>query len=93
MREHPFMVAGSGRLDTRLMGNSEVVSKSGAEGVFAAGMPDGTGLAIKVSDGSGRAVEPAALSLLRGLGARLPEPETAVRDLHGAVVGSLKALV
>lgn len=93
MREHPFMVAGSGRLDTRLMGSSEIVCKSGAEGVFATGLPDGTGLAIKVSDGSGRAVEPAALSLLRGLGARLPEPETAVRDLHGAVVGSLEALV
>lgn len=94
MREHPFMVAGTGRLDTRVMGASEVVCKSGAEGVFAAGLPGGTGLAIKVSDGSGRAVEPAALSLLRRLGATsLPETDTAVTDLHGEVVGSLHALV
>ena len=94
MREHPFMVAGTGRFDTRLMPRSEAVSKSGAEGVFAAGLPDGTGLAIKVSDGAGRAVEPAALSLLRRLGSGpMPEPETAVTDLHGAVVGSLGPLV
>lgn len=94
MREHSFMVAGTDRLDTRLVRRSEFVCKSGAEGVFAAGSPDGTGLAIKVSDGSGRAVEPVALSLLRRLGAKpLPEPGTAVIDLHGAVVGSLEALV
>lgn len=94
MREHPFMVAGPGRLDTRIMQSSEAVCKSGAEGVFAAGLPDGRGLSIKVSDGSGRAVEPAALSLLGKLCEKpLPQPQTAVRDLHGAVVGSVEALV
>lgn len=94
MREHPFMVAGAGRLDTRMMRSSETLCKSGAEGVFAAGLPDGRGLAIKVSDGNGRAVEPAALSLLGKLGAGpLPAPEAVVRDLHGAAVGSVAALV
>lgn len=94
MREHPFMVAGTGRLDTRLMRKSVVVCKSGAEGVFAAGLPGGKGIAIKVSDGAGRAAEPAALSLLGRLSVdSLPEPETAVIDLHGAVVGTLESLV
>ncbi|WP_053058127.1 asparaginase [Rubrobacter aplysinae] len=94
MGGHPFMVAGTGRLDTRLMQGAEFVCKSGAEGIFTAGLPDGTGLAIKVSDGSGRALEPAALSLLGRLGAEpLPEPDTVVRDLHGAEVGSLGTLV
>jgi L-asparaginase II len=94
MREHPFMVAGTGMLDTRLMSVSEVVCKSGAEGVFAAGLPDGTGVAIKVSDGSARAVEPVALSLLGRLGVSyLPETETSVTDLHGEVVGSLMGLL
>jgi L-asparaginase II len=94
MREHPFMVAGTGRLDTRIMRASEVVCKSGAEGVFAAGLPDGRGIATKVSDGSGRAIEPAVLSLLRRLGASpLPVTDIAVTDLHGEVVGSLDALV
>lgn len=93
MREHPFMVAGTGKRDTRIMQGSGVLCKSGAEGVFAAGLPDGRGVAIKVSDGSGRAVEPTALSLLRRLGASpLPEPETEVRDLHGAVVGKMESL-
>lgn len=94
MREYPFMVAGTGMLDTRLMSVTEVVCKSGAEGVFAAGLPDGTGVAIKVSDGSARAVEPVALSLLGRLGvSHLPETETSVRDLHGEEVGSLMGLL
>jgi len=94
MREHPFMVAGTGRLDTGIMQSSDVICKSGAEGVFAAGLPDGTGIAIKVSDGAGRAIEPAALSLLRRSGAKsLPEPRTAVTDLHGVEVGSVESLV
>lgn len=94
MRGHPFMVAGTGRLDTRLMQGAELVCKSGAEGVFAAGLPDGRGVAIKVSDGAGRAVEPAALSLLERLGVEpLPEPATAVTDLHGVETGSLESLV
>lgn len=91
---NPFMVAGTGRLDTRLMQSVDLVCKSGAEGVFAAGLPDGTGLAIKVSDGAGRAVEPAALSLLGRLGVEsLPVSDTLVRDLHGAEVGSLEGLI
>lgn len=90
MREHPFMVAGTGMLDTRLMRDSQVVCKSGAEGIFAAGLPDGTGIAIKISDGSARAVEPAVLPLLARLGVSpLPETEPSVTDLHGEVVGSL----
>jgi L-asparaginase II len=73
---------------------SEVACKSGAEGVFAAGLPDGTGVAIKVSDGSARAVEPVALSLLGRLGvSHLPETETSVRDLHAEEVGSLMGLL
>lgn len=91
MREHPFMVAGSGRFDTRLMQESRVICKGGAEGVFAAGTEDGFGVAIKVSDGAGRAVEPAALPLLDVPGERFPG--NAVTDLHGVEVGSLESLV
>ena len=94
MREGPFMVAGSGRLETRLMRESAVICKGGAEGVFAAGLPEGVGVAIKVSDGAGRAVEPAALSLLERMEVRsLPALDAVVADLHGAGVGYIKALV
>ena len=94
MRENPFMVAGSERFDTRLMRGSPVLCKGGAEGVFAAGLPEGLGIAIKVSDGAGRAVEPAALSLLERMEVRtLPTLDAVVTDLHGAEVGSLEALL
>lgn len=94
MREYSFMVAGTDRLDTRLMQGSEIVCKSGAEGVFAAGLPDGKGIAIKVSDGSGRAVSLSVHSLLGRLAGEMPaEPETNVTDLHGTVVGSLESLL
>lgn len=46
-----------------------IVAKSGAEGVFVAGAADGTTVALKVIDGSGRALVPVGLSLLRATGA------------------------
>ena len=64
VRDHPHMVAGTGRFDTQLMRRTELIAKSGAEAVFAAASPDGRGFALKISDGAGRAVPPAALALL-----------------------------
>lgn len=51
----PFMVAGSGRFDTRVMEclRTRVFCKVGAEGVYCAALPDrGLGVAIKVDDGN-----------------------------------------
>ena len=51
----PFMVAGSGRFDTRVMQRlgERVFCKVGAEGVFCAALPDrGLGVAIKIDDGN-----------------------------------------
>ncbi len=42
----------------------DLVAKNGAEGVFVAGSPDGTAVALKVIDGSTRASIPVALALL-----------------------------
>ncbi|WP_166175096.1 asparaginase [Rubrobacter tropicus] len=93
MRAHPFMVAGTGRLDTELMGSTDLVCKSGAEGVFAAGSSDGWGLAIKISDGGGRAVRPAAVAALGGRGVGVTGDERrATRGLHGEVVGEIGPL-
>ncbi len=95
MREHPFMVAGTGRLDTDVMRDADLIAKSGAEGVFAAGSPDGWGLALKVSDGATRAVSPAALAALARQGVEVNQtPESRpVHDLHGAPVGSIGPLL
>ncbi len=95
MRGHPFMVAGTGRLDTELMGTADVVAKSGAEAVFAAGSPEGWGLALKISDGGARPVRPVARAALARRGIEAPEePESSeVRDLHEVVVGTVVPLV
>ena len=51
----PYMVAGSGRLDTRLMEHlgERLFCKVGAEGVYCAALPElGLGVAIKMDDGN-----------------------------------------
>jgi L-asparaginase II len=51
----PFMVAGSGRFDTRVMERlgPRVFCKVGAEGVYCAALPEvGLGVAIKMDDGN-----------------------------------------
>ncbi|MDP8952452.1 MAG: asparaginase [Actinomycetota bacterium] len=95
MRAHPFVVAGTGRFDTRIMEATNLVAKSGAEGVFATASPEGWGLALKISDGAARAVAPAALAALSRRGVRVPaEMETRkVTDLNGRVVGEISALL
>lgn len=68
MTAHPEYVAGSGRLCTDLMRATagRLFAKVGAEGVYLAGVPDeGIGVALKVEDGAGRAVEPALVAVLR----------------------------
>ena len=71
MRAHPEMVAGEGRLDTIVMRTvANVVCKAGAEAVHAAGLLDrGIGIAVKVEDGSRRALGPAAVGALGEVGA------------------------
>ncbi|WP_292900085.1 asparaginase [Nitratireductor sp.] len=56
----PFYVAGSGRADTRMMeaGKGRIFTKTGAEGVFCAAVPEkGLGIALKCDDGTTRAAE------------------------------------
>ena len=70
MRDHPHLVAGHGRAATDLMaGLPGLIAKDGAEGVFAAALPDGSAVAVKVADGAGRAAVPALVAGLRALGA------------------------
>jgi len=89
MQQHPYMVAGTARFDTAVMRGTDLTSKSGAEAVFAAGSPEGWGIALKISDGASRALRPAALAALTRRDVEVPdEPESRpVRDLHGDVVG------
>lgn len=68
----PEMVAGTGRLCTAIIRETKgaVLAKTGAEGVFAAALPElGLGIAIKVDDGAKRASEVAVTNILKHLGA------------------------
>ncbi len=64
-----------------VIGELGLVAKSGAEGVFVAAAPDGTAVALKMIDGSNRALVPVALALLQ---------ERGVLDAH-AVASVLKS--
>lgn len=75
----PYMVAGRGRLCTDLMNLAApaVIAKVGAEGVFCMALRErGLGVAIKVEDGSMRALPGIAASTLRQLGV-WGDPDTA----------------
>jgi L-asparaginase II len=61
MTRHPELVEGPGRAATEVMqAVPGSVAKGGAEGLLCVGLPDGTGLALKVADGASRATAPAA---------------------------------
>jgi L-asparaginase II len=92
MRDHPFLVAGTGRFDTELMESTDLLVKGGAEAVLAVGSQEGWGMALKISDGAVRAVRPAALAALRGKGVEVPGAVSDVRGLHGEKIGEIQSL-
>lgn len=100
MAAHPHLVAGTGRCCTAVMAAAaQVLVKAGAEGVYAAALPErGLGLALKIEDGAGRAAEVALLAVLARLGAVAPERMEALAarahppllNVAGRRVGSLR---
>lgn len=89
MTRHPFMVAGTGRLCTRLMAETggRVFAKVGAEAVYLAGEPDrGLGVALKVEDGARRAAEPALLWVLGRTGLLPPSVKGELEEFSEPVV-------
>lgn len=69
MRGYPELVGGEGRQVTALMRTvGGLIAKDGAEGVYAAALPDGGALALKIDDGATRAADCAAAWALRQLG-------------------------
>ena len=99
----PFMVAGSGRFDTRVMQRlgERVFCKVGAEGVYCAALPQaGLGVAIKIDDGNNaRAAEVVMAAVIERL-VRLTDDERAfirgfsdapLVNWNGIEVGRLRA--
>lgn len=70
MSAHPDLVGGPGRDVTRAMqAVPGLVAKDGADGVYAAALPDGTALAFKVADGGPRPRPALLAAALRVAGA------------------------
>lgn len=88
MRAYPWLVAGSGAEDTLLMLSVPgLLAKRGAEAVHALALPDGSAIAVKVDDGSRRALGPVVVAALRALGVRGGSPAAdAVLDGIGSPV-------
>jgi L-asparaginase II len=73
MTGFPAYVGGSRRDVTQVMAAVPgLVAKDGAEGVFAAALPDGRAVALKVEDGASRPRAPLLVFALRGLGVNAP---------------------
>lgn len=72
VRANPWAIDGPGRADTLVIERLGVFAKGGAEGVMVIVAPDGTTVALKMLDGSGRAATAVALRLLERHGALDP---------------------
>jgi L-asparaginase II len=91
MRAHPELVGGTGRAASRLMTDIPgLIAKDGAEGVFAAALPSGAAVAVKIDDGAQRAAERAVVAALAAIGALDPELVTAPVLGGGEPVGTIR---
>ena len=98
----PWYVSGTNRFDTDLMtvAGKSICAKGGAEGVHASALlGSGTGLVMKVIDGASRAVAPATIARLHGLGelslenveALAAHAHAPIRNVAGTIVGNIHA--
>jgi L-asparaginase II len=101
LRTHPLLMSGHGRPCARLIAAMhDGIVKTGAEGVFAAALPErGLGLAVKIDDGATRASVIAITALLEHTRAFRPGTEGEVAALRetnltawaGAHTGAIRA--
>jgi L-asparaginase II len=88
---NPELVAGDGRLTTRMMrAVPGLFMKEGAEGIEVCALPDGRTIAMKIIDGSWRPVAPIIMEIFKRWGVVMPEES--VKIYGGAsVIGEVIA--
>jgi L-asparaginase II len=93
MRAHPELIRGPGSPDTELMAVLPGwAAKGGAEALLCAVSPDGLGVAVKVEDGTGRALRPATAAFLGRLGVETAELGVVqLENSLGETVGEIRA--
>ena len=90
-RDFPEMVAGEGRLATRMMREVPgLFMKEGAEGVNVGSLPDGRAFAFKIEDGSSRAMGPLVVAVLNEFGVSVKPENTPIYG-GNMVVGTIRA--
>ena len=109
MTSHPEMLGGTnGRFDTELtrVGEGKLICKVGAEAAYVIGIlpcerfPRGAGIALKVDDGTRRALYPAIVETLIQLGVLTQKQQSKLSGFHrvpltnhcGVIVGELKSV-
>lgn len=91
IRSRPFLVGGAGRDVTAFLeAVPGLVAKDGAEAVYAAALPDGTAVALKVADGGRRAV-PAVMASTLEVALRV-SADAAGRAVDDGVVARLREI-
>ena len=96
MTSFPEMVGGDQRDVTVLMrAVPGLMAKDGADGVFAAALPDGRAVALKVADGGDRARPPVMVAALRALGVDVQAVGALSSPVlgHGVRVGEVRAVL
>lgn len=96
MSQHSYVVGGDGRHVTTIVSNVPgLFAKDGAESVYVAATKDGHAVALKMSDGSGRATPTVLLAALRRLGVDVSGVPDSIREVvlgHGNAVGEVRAV-
>ena len=96
IRSHPAYLGGTRRDVTALIAQTPgLIAKDGAEAVYAVGLADGRGVALKVADGYPRAKGVILAAALRRIGVESPalaQLEDAPVLGHGAPVGAIVAV-
>ncbi|GGF95662.1 asparaginase [Paenibacillus abyssi] len=89
MNRHPALVEGPGRLASLLLGDDNILAKSGAQGVFAFALRrQRLGVAVKVTDGAEAALPIAVAAILESLAASAhsgPPRQRGLQDIAAAV--------
>ena len=96
MERFPHMVAGDDRHVTAIASAIPGLAvKDGAESIYVASMNDGRTVAMKLADGSGRALPTVLLAALERLGVDTSQVPSTVAEIvlgHGQPVGEVRAI-
>ena len=96
MSQHPYVVGGDGRHVTTIVSHVPgLFAKDGAESVYVAATKEGHAVALKLSDGSGRATPTVLLAALQRLGVDTSAVPESIREVvlgHGQPVGEVRAV-